>query len=112
MIARPGLLVAALVVAAPRAVPAEEASRPVADAPYLLEGKVGETAWLCRTGAIVCPAVAPLCDDGSIVQFELTASQGLGFRGAREGETLCSVASSSGGGPRRVFRVKVLPAGP
>ena len=56
----------------------------------------------------MCPAAAPICDDGSLIEFELT-DDGLAFRGVKAGETLCSAASMGGKGLRRVYRVTVAP---
>ena len=69
--------------------------------------RVGEAVELCRTGTVTCPAVAPVCDDPSLLEFELTGA-GLRFRGAKVGETLCSVRSSGGAGIRWVYRVTVV----
>ncbi len=99
----PGL---ALVLAlAPLAAVAGEA-RPASDGPAPLHLRVGEALDLCRTGTVICPAVAPICDDPALVDFELS-SGGLRFRGAKAGETLCSVSGSSGRGTRRVYRITV-----
>ena len=77
-----------------------------ADAPAPLALKVGETLAICKTGTIECPAVAPICDDTSLVAAE-QSEQGLVFRGLKPGTTLCSAASSAGAGFRRVYRVTV-----
>jgi hypothetical protein len=77
-----------------------------ADAPSPLSLRVGKSVELCTTGTIQCPAVAPICDDTSIVTAEVTEA-GLTFKGLKPGSTLCSAASASGVGPRRVYRVEV-----
>jgi hypothetical protein len=102
-------LLLALFAAAPLAGSAADQVTPaVADAPYPLQIKVGESLQLCKTGTIQCPAAAALCDDGTLVQFELVDG-GLAFRGVKAGETLCSAGSASGQGLRRVYRVTVSP---
>jgi hypothetical protein len=77
-----------------------------ADAPFPLSVGVGKSVDLCSTGTIQCPAVAPICDDTSVVGAEVTQA-GLVFKGLKPGSTLCSAASASGAGPRRVYRVEV-----
>jgi hypothetical protein len=78
------------------------------DAPVKLTLKVGKSVNLCATGTIICPATAPICDDATVAQGE-ESPQGLIFKGKKAGTTLCSAASSSGGGARRVYRVEVKP---
>ncbi len=103
----PRRLLLALSVAAPlAAVAADELKPTVVDSPYPLVIKVGESLALCKTGTILCPAVVPICDDGTLIEFDLNAD-GLVFRGVKAGETLCSAASASGQGLRRVYRVTV-----
>jgi len=77
-----------------------------ADAPFPLSVKVGESVAICTTGTIMCPASAPICDDTSIVTPEVTEA-GLTFKGLKPGSTLCSAASASGRGARRVYKVDV-----
>ena len=102
-------LILVLSAAAPlAAAAADQYDHTVVDEPYPLRIKVGESLALCKTGTIVCPAAAALCDDGTLVEFELTAD-GLAFRGVKPGETLCSASSMSGQGLRRVYRVTVSP---
>jgi len=100
-------LLLVLSAAAPLVVAAADQATPAADAPHPLQLKVGESLAICKTGTIVCPAAMPICDDGTLVEFELTLSDGLAFRGVKAGETLCSVASMDGKGLRRVYRVTV-----
>lgn len=83
-------------------------SEPGLNEPYPLVIRVGEVAAVCMTQEILCPAGAPICDDPTIADGELTA-KGLGFRGLRPGTTLCSAAGFSGQGIRRAFRVTVVP---
>ena len=64
----------------------------------------GQDFDMCRSGEIVCPARAPICDDPNVA-VPVDLSSGLGLRGVAKGTTLCSAASSVG--PRRVFRVTV-----
>ena len=65
---------------------------------------VGEDFDLCKSGAIVCPAKRPICDDLRVV-MPVDLPSGLGFRGIAPGSTLCSAASHIG--LRLVFRVTV-----
>ena len=100
-------LLLVLSVAAPlAAVAADELKQTMEDLPYPLHIKIGESLALCKTGTILCPAAVPICDDGTLIEFELNAD-GLAFRGLKAGETLCSAASLSGQGLRRVYRVTV-----
>jgi hypothetical protein len=103
-----GRLALLLALLAPLAAAGEERAP---DGPRPLVLRVGEAVELCRTGTVLCPAVAPICDDPSLVEFELTAA-GLRFRGAKPGETLCSVRGSGGLGTRWVYRVQVVAAPP
>lgn len=84
---------------------ADEA-RPPPDAPAPLRLRVGEVVDLCQTGTIICPAAGTICDDTAIVAIEATPA-GVRLRGAAPGETMCSVAGSSGRGLRRVYRITV-----
>ena len=77
--------------------------------PYPLKMKVGGSVAVCKTGAMTCPANSPTCDDTSVVTASIDESQGLVFKGLKPGTTLCSAATASGLGPRRVFRVTVTP---
>lgn len=97
-----GLLLASL---APLAAAAAGEAPPPGVTP--LRVRRGEAVELCQTGTVICPAVAPICDDPALVTFELTGA-GLRFRGAKPGETLCSVRSSGGQGTRWVYRVTVV----
>jgi hypothetical protein len=76
--------------------------------PYPLSIKVGKSIALCKTGTITCPAASAICDDVAVVEAT-TTSEGLVFKGIKEGKTVCSAASSSGLGSRRVYRVTVTP---
>jgi hypothetical protein len=76
--------------------------------PFPISIKTGKSIALCKTGSITCPAASPICDDLSVVEPTTTA-EGLVFKGLKEGTTLCSAASSSGQGSRRVYRVTVTP---
>jgi hypothetical protein len=87
---------------------ASAASAADSSEPFPLSVKVGKTIALCKTGSITCPAASPICDDTSIVDAGNT-SEGLVFKGVKEGKTLCSAASDNGLGPRRVYRVTVTP---
>jgi len=76
--------------------------------PYPLSVKVGKSIALCKTGTITCPAGSPICDDTAVVEAT-TTSEGLVFKGLKEGKTICSAGSSTGLGSRRVYRVTVTP---
>jgi hypothetical protein len=78
------------------------------DEPVPLALAVGESAPICRTGTITCPARDPICDDASIAAGAVT-DEGLVFTALKPGTTLCSAASASGSGPRRVYRITVKP---
>ncbi|HTO99662.1 MAG TPA: hypothetical protein VMK66_21580 [Myxococcales bacterium] len=77
--------------------------------PYPLKLRVGGSVAVCKTGAILCPANNPACDDTSVVTASIDEAQGLVFKGLKPGTTLCSAAVGSGLGQRRVFRVTVTP---
>ncbi len=87
---------------------ADDAS-PAPDQPYPIRLRVGESVSLCATGTLLCPAAGVRCDDQSIAVAEMNAG-GPFLRGASPGVTLCSAASASGAGPRRVYRVTVAAA--
>ncbi len=84
-----------------------EGPAPSPNLPYPVEMTVGETFEVCKSGQILCPAVAPICDDPKVVTPVDTPS-GLGFKAVGPGTTLCSAGSQWG--IRRVFRFTVLPA--
>ena len=71
---------------------------------YQVELAPGQDFDMCRSGEIVCPAKAAICDDLKIA-VPVDLPSGLGFRGVNAGTTLCSAASAIG--PRRVFRITV-----
>jgi hypothetical protein len=98
------ILLASLLLAFAAA--AEDAPAP--DGAVQLSIKVGKTIALCKTGTITCPATGVICDDLAVVGA-MTTGEGLVFKGLKEGKTLCSAASSSGLGSRRVYRVTVTP---
>ena len=76
--------------------------------PYPVRLRVGQTFSVCRSGTIICPAVAPICDNPSVATGELSP-EGLVFLAVEPGTTLCSAGSGSAEGPRRVYRIKVVP---
>jgi hypothetical protein len=80
---------------------ADEAPR---DEPDRLEVRAGESVAMC--GRVACPAVGT-CDDPRVATPDGSPA-GLVIRGVAPGTTLCSAASASGAGPRRVFRVTVV----
>lgn len=77
-----------------------------ADDPYPLHVSVGQGAAICKTGTILCPAGAAMCDDPKVAVPEL-GPDGVEFKGVGPGSTLCSAGSASGKGARRVYRVTV-----
>lgn len=80
------------------------------DQPYPLTVRVGEAVSICKTGTILCPAGAALCDDPKVAAPG-DGPAGLTFRGLGVGSTLCSAGSSGGYGARRVYKITVTPAG-
>jgi hypothetical protein len=100
---RPGLTLA-IAFAALQAVAGQPAP---ASEPHPLKIRVGESVAVCKTGTIQCPANNPICDDATVVGVAAEGSDGLTFKGLKPGTTLCSVASGSGFGHRRVYRVTV-----
>jgi hypothetical protein len=71
---------------------------------FAVELAVGETFEVCKSGQILCPAISPICDDLKVA-VPVDTPDGLGFKGAGPGTTLCSAASATG--QRRVFRIIV-----
>jgi hypothetical protein len=76
------------------------------DEPYPVDLRVGETFRVCDTGLILCPAIAPLCDDPKVA-VPVDTPEGLGFRGVGPGTTLCSALPAGGIAGRPVFRITV-----
>jgi hypothetical protein len=72
--------------------------------PYPVKLQVGEIFQVCKSGEVICPVGAPICDDLKVVDV-VDTPDGLGFKGISPGATLCSVMS--GNGARRVFRITV-----
>lgn len=75
---------------------------------YPLTLAVGESVALCDTGTLLCPAAGTRCDDLSVVGVGADP-RGPVLKGLAPGTTLCSAATASGQGPRRVYRVTVKP---
>ncbi len=75
---------------------------------YPLTLAVGDTVALCDTGTLLCPAAGTRCDDLSVVGVGAD-QRGPVLKGLAPGTTLCSAATASGQGPRRVYRVTVEP---
>jgi hypothetical protein len=96
------LLLLVVLVAAPLV----RADGPPRDEPERLTIRAGEAIALCKTGRATCPAVGT-CDDTAVAAPD-GSPDGLVLRGVAPGTTLCSAASASGAGPRRVFRVTVV----
>jgi hypothetical protein len=95
----PLCLAAALLAALPAA--ADDAAR---DRPRPVALKVKESIEVCKTGAVICPAVAPICDDNSVATIR-DEGKGLEIVGLKAGQTLCSVMSANQA--RQVFAVTV-----
>jgi hypothetical protein len=91
-------LAAALLAASPAL-----AEEPPAKAPAVTL-KVGESLRICETRTVICPALAPICDDGSLVAIR-DQGKGLELVGLKPGKTLCSVMSANQA--RQVFAVTV-----
>ena len=70
--------------------------------------EVGESWPVCGRGVLICPALAPICDEPWIAAPDLESDDGLAWKGLTPGTTLCS-ASSPGypGGVRTHFRITV-----
>lgn len=81
-----------------------QAADPLRTEPYPVELQAGELFQICKSGEVICPASAPLCDDIKVVDVIETLN-GLEFKGISPGETLCSVMSANR--LRRVFRIIV-----
>ena len=71
--------------------------------PYPVTLQAGEIFHVCKSGEVICPVRAPICDDLKVVDV-VDTPDGLGFKGITPGTTLCSVMS---GGARRIFRITV-----
>src|SRR5205807_1318533 len=76
--------------------------------PVEVKLQVGETYSICEAKVMICPAVAPICDDPKVAAPEGDPKRGLLWKGVGSGQTLCS-ASTPGhpGGVRRVFHIRV-----
>jgi hypothetical protein len=88
--------------------PRPKTGDPRVDDAYPLKLQVGERIRVCETGTILCPAEAPICDDGEVVTWAF-GDHGLEFVGVAPGETLCSAGSRNL--LRRVYRVTVVADG-
>lgn len=92
------LLAASALLAAPPPAAAAE------DRPFPVLLKVGETRAICKTGAVLCPAVGPICDDVTVATMR-DGKDGLEIVALKPGRTLCSAGPV--GGMRQVFGVTV-----
>lgn len=101
-----GILVALL---ATLAAPARSQAPDAAPDGYPLTLEVGETVALCETGTLLCPAAGTRCDDLAVVGVGAD-QRGPVLTGLAPGTTLCSAATASGQGARRVYRVTVKPS--
>jgi len=81
-----------------------QAADPQRTEPYPIELQVGEVFQICKSGEVICPVTAPLCDDIKTA-YAVDTPDGLGFKGISPGWTLCSVMSVNR--LRRVFRITV-----
>jgi len=88
---------------------ASAGQRASTDEPYPLTIEVGGSVAVCYLGAIICPANNAICEDPSVATGSIDEIHGLVFKGVKPGVTLCSAASGSGFGYRRLFRVTVTP---
>ena len=98
----------AIAASAPSGALAEGAPPAGASGPAEVKLSIGALYLVCKSGELLCPATAPLCDDVAVAVPELTPRDGLAWKGVGKGTTLCSAgAPGVGGGARRVFRVTV-----
>ena len=81
-----------------------QAAEPQRTGPYQVELQVGEVFLICKSGELICPAQATMCDNIKVVDV-VDTQDGLAFVGMSPGETLCSAGSVNG--LRRVFQVTV-----
>jgi hypothetical protein len=66
--------------------------------------QVGGVFQICKSGELICPPKATMCDDIKVVDV-VDTPDGLAFKGISPGGTLCSAGSVNG--LRRVFRITV-----
>lgn len=85
---------------------AARAEDPRGDAPLPVDLRVGEVFEVCTTGLILCPTIAPICDDPKVA-VPVDTPSGLGFRGVAPGTTLCSALPAGALAGRLVFRITV-----
>lgn len=64
------------------------------DGTFPITVKVGGSVNICKSGTIICPATAPICDDGSVATMR-DGSEGMEIVGVGAGQTTCSAMSSS-----------------
>jgi hypothetical protein len=97
----------AIIAALPRPARGEQATGdPRVDGALPLRLEVGQSLKVCETATLICPAQAPICDDGQVATWSF-GPDGLEFNGVAPGETLCSAESANR--LRRVYRVTVVP---
>lgn len=101
---RCALLLAAL---GPLGGAAEEGGAPPSELPLLVI-RTGDSVAICKTGTIICPATLGTCDDPAVAAAD-SGDDGIVFRGISPGATVCSAVGTSGVGPRKLYRVKVVP---
>ena len=101
------LALSAAIASTALAQPPPKTGDPRVDDAYPVRLEVGQRIRVCETGTILCPAEAPICDDGEVATWAF-GDQGLEFIGVGPGETLCSAGSRNL--LRRVYRVTVVAA--
>ncbi len=79
---------------------------PPPQGPYEVELRVGDVLKICLTGKILCPALAPICDDPRVAT-PVDTPDGVGFRAVGPGTTLCGAQGAKGTTGRPVWRVTV-----
>ncbi len=79
---------------------------PPPQGPYEVELRVGEILKICLTGLILCPPVAPICDDPKVA-VPVDTPDGVGFQAVGPGTTLCGAQGRPGTTGRPVWRITV-----
>lgn len=82
-----------------------QAEDPLKMESYPVELRVGEVFQVCKSGKVICPVKATVCDDSTIVEL-VDTPDGLGIRGTSPGGTLCSTGSNITN-HRPLFRITV-----
>ncbi len=79
---------------------------PPPQGPYPVELQVGEILKICLTGKILCPAIAPICDDPTVA-MPVDTPDGIGFKGIGPGTTVCGAQGRLGSTGRPAWRITV-----